>query len=207
MRKRCQRGTGPERMLNRGLISSSFDFISSTNIIIFFFSHFLNLQISSGQQSPGWKNQLQKGRTRKKFGEEYVWIKKYGQSYWFWKKWDREVAEKGLGQFKLFAHGFPDGGDGVGGGLGGRGEDENYSSRKDQVTSEVSNGRSELESVRLKHSLINLIQSYENFFFVFFRKVTFSSGEKPRVSKATSVNSNSSASSMESTFTFPCKKK
>ena len=31
---------------------------------------------------------------------------------------------KGLGQFKLFAHGFPDGGDGVGGGVGGRGEDE-----------------------------------------------------------------------------------
>ena len=88
-----------------------------------------------------------------------------------------------------------------------RGEDENDFSRKDQVTSEVSNGRSELESVRLKNSLINLIQSYENCFFLFFRKVTFSSGEKPRVSKATSVNSNSSASSMESTFTFPCKKK
>ena len=31
----------------------------------------------------------------------------------------------------------------------------------------------------------------------------FSSALKPRVSKATSVNSNSSASSMESTFTFP----
>ena len=31
----------------------------------------------------------------------------------------------------------------------------------------------------------------------------FSSGLKPRVSKATSVNSSSSASSMESTFTFP----
>ena len=89
---------------------------------------------------------------------------------------------------------------------GERGEDENDFSRKDQVTSEVSNGRSELESVRLKNSLINLTpQSYENCCFLFFRKVTFSSGEKPRVSKATSVNSNSSASSMESTFTFPCK--
>ena len=41
---------------------------------------------------------------------------------------------------------------------GERGEDENDFSRKDQVTSEVSNGRSELESVRLKNSLINLIQ-------------------------------------------------
>ena len=34
----------------------------------------------------------------------------------------------------------------------------------------------------------------------------FSSRLKPSVSKATSVNSNSSASSMESTFTFPCEK-
>ena len=44
MRKRCLRGTGPETMLNRGLISSSFDFISSTNITILFFSSFF-LQI------------------------------------------------------------------------------------------------------------------------------------------------------------------
>ena len=34
------------------------------------------------------------------------------------------MAEKGLGQFKLFAHGFPDGGDGDGGGDGGEGGDE-----------------------------------------------------------------------------------
>ena len=51
---------------------------------------------------------------------------------------------------------------------GERGEDENDFSRKYQVTSEVSNGRSELESVRLKNSLIHLTQSYENCFFVFF---------------------------------------
>ena len=34
------------------------------------------------------------------------------------------MAEKGLEQFKLHAHGFPDGGDGDGEGVGGRGEDE-----------------------------------------------------------------------------------
>ena len=44
MRKRCQRGTPPGRMLNRGLCSSSFDFISS-HPQISLFSYFHIFQI------------------------------------------------------------------------------------------------------------------------------------------------------------------
>ena len=44
MKKRCQRGTGPGRMLNRGLCSSSFDFISS-HPQISLFSYFHIFQI------------------------------------------------------------------------------------------------------------------------------------------------------------------
>ena len=126
MKKRCQRGTHPGRMLNRGLCSSSFDFISShPQISLFSYFHIFQIyrflrdsKVQDGRinsRKGGREKSLEKNMCESKSMDNHIDSGRNEIERW---------RKKGLGQCKLYAHGFPDGGDGVGGGVGGGGEDE-----------------------------------------------------------------------------------